>query len=113
MKLTGKLKETVAKAESKEQAREAIKKAGMILDDDELEMVSGGDMGDDDRPHYSNMTGTEIKRYVCVCGNHIEWNTLSEPMPEICPDCYSPIGLPQFGMHPQDLETIGKYNRIL
>ena len=42
MKLTGKLKETVAKAENKEQAREAIKKAGMILDDDELEMVSGG-----------------------------------------------------------------------
>ena len=42
MKLTGKLKEKVEKAENKEQARESIKKAGMILSDAELDQVSGG-----------------------------------------------------------------------
>ena len=109
MKLTGKLKETVAKAESKEQAREAIKKAGMILDDDELEMVSGGDM---ERPYV--VSYEEIKRCVCSgCGKLIEWDALHEPMPEICSDCHSTIVLEHFGMHPQDLEAIGKYNRIL
>ena len=46
MKLTGKLKEKVSEAENKEQAKEAIKQAGMELTDDELEMVSGG-IGDD------------------------------------------------------------------
>ncbi|MCR5024378.1 MAG: hypothetical protein K6A90_08620 [Lachnospiraceae bacterium] len=44
MKLTGKLKKQVEKAQTKEEAREAIKKAGMLLDDDELELVSGGGM---------------------------------------------------------------------
>ena len=39
MKLTGDLKE---KAENQEEARDTIKKAGMLLDDDELEQVSGG-----------------------------------------------------------------------
>ena len=34
MKLTGKLKKQVEKAQTKEEAREAIKKAGMLLDDD-------------------------------------------------------------------------------
>ena len=42
MKLTGKLKENVAKAGSKEQAKEMIAKAGMELTDDEMDMVSGG-----------------------------------------------------------------------
>ena len=42
MKLTGKLKETVSKAETKEQAKELIAKAGMELTDEEMNMVSGG-----------------------------------------------------------------------
>ena len=42
MKLTGELKEKVEKAESKEEAKEAIAQAGMLLDDDELENVAGG-----------------------------------------------------------------------
>ena len=42
MKLVGKLKESVAKSENKEQAKEAIKHAGMELTDDEMNMVSGG-----------------------------------------------------------------------
>ena len=42
MKLVGKLKENVAKAENKEQAKEAIKQAGMELTDEEMDTVSGG-----------------------------------------------------------------------
>ena len=46
MELTGKLKENVDKAESKEEAKKMIKEAGaeagIILDDEELDEVSGG-----------------------------------------------------------------------
>ena len=42
MKLVGKLKENVEKAENKEQAKELIAHAGMELTDEEVEAVSGG-----------------------------------------------------------------------
>ena len=42
MKLVGKLKEKVSKAETKEQAKELIANAGMELTDDEMDKVSGG-----------------------------------------------------------------------
>ena len=42
MKLTGKLKEQVEKVESKDEKKSLIENAGMLLSDDELEMVSGG-----------------------------------------------------------------------
>ncbi len=42
MKLTGKLKVNVKKAENKEQAKKPIAKAGMILDDAKLDQVAGG-----------------------------------------------------------------------
>lgn len=42
MKLVGNLKEQVGRAGDKEEARGLIKKAGMLLTDDELDMVSGG-----------------------------------------------------------------------
>ena len=42
MKLTGDLKKQVEKAESKEEKKSLIEEAGMLLTDDELEMVSGG-----------------------------------------------------------------------
>ena len=42
MKLIGNLKKKVENAKTKEEARDTIKKAGMLLDDDELEMVTGG-----------------------------------------------------------------------
>ena len=42
MKLTGKLKENVEKAENKEQAKELIADAGMELTDEEMDQVSGG-----------------------------------------------------------------------
>ena len=42
MKLVGKLKEEVNKAENKEQAKEFIADAGMELTDDEMDQVAGG-----------------------------------------------------------------------
>lgn len=42
MKLIGKLQKDVEKAESKEEARKLIAKAGMELTDEEMEQVSGG-----------------------------------------------------------------------
>ena len=42
MKLTGKLKTQVDNAPTKEEKREAIKQAGMLLSDDELDKVAGG-----------------------------------------------------------------------
>ncbi|MCR5789962.1 MAG: hypothetical protein K6G83_08740 [Lachnospiraceae bacterium] len=42
MKLIGELKEKVIKAESKEEAKGLIERAGMSLTADELEMVTGG-----------------------------------------------------------------------
>ncbi len=42
MELTGKLKEQVEQAKTKEEAKEIIEKAGMILSDEELDQASGG-----------------------------------------------------------------------
>ncbi len=42
MKLIGDLKEKLENAKTKEEARDTIKKAGMLLDDEELDKVSGG-----------------------------------------------------------------------
>ena len=42
MKLIGNLKKKVENAETKEEARNAIAKAGMLLTDDELDKVAGG-----------------------------------------------------------------------
>jgi hypothetical protein len=42
MKLIGELKEKVEQAESKEEVRETIAQAGILLDDEELENVAGG-----------------------------------------------------------------------
>ncbi|MCR5482675.1 MAG: hypothetical protein K6F52_07785 [Clostridia bacterium] len=42
MELTGELKEQVEKAESKEEKKKLIEKAGMLLSDEEPEEVSGG-----------------------------------------------------------------------
>lgn len=42
MELTGKLKEEVEKAETKEEKKRLIEDAGMELTDEELEQVAGG-----------------------------------------------------------------------
>ena len=51
MELIGNLKKKVDKASSKEEKRELIEKAGMKLNDVELEMISGG-TGRDFDPEY-------------------------------------------------------------
>ena len=42
MKLIGKLKEDIEKAEKKEEAKKIIEKAGMELTDEEMDQVAGG-----------------------------------------------------------------------
>ena len=44
MKLIGKLKNEVESAPTKEEKKEAIEKAGMLLTDDELNQVAGGQL---------------------------------------------------------------------
>ena len=59
MKLTGNLKTQVEKAETREAVRETIANAGMLLNDDELDQVSGG---------LSGLTIDELtKRVTMVC----------------------------------------------
>ena len=42
MKLTGELKEKFEKVENKEEAKQNVEDAGVILDDSELDQISGG-----------------------------------------------------------------------
>ena len=42
MELTGKLKDDVAKSETREEAQDKIKDAGIVLNDEELDSVAGG-----------------------------------------------------------------------
>ncbi len=42
MKLTGELKKQIEKAESKQEKKSLIENAGMLLNDEEVESVSGG-----------------------------------------------------------------------
>ena len=43
MKLIGQLKNKVEKAETKEEAKKIIREAGMLLDDQEMDQVTGGE----------------------------------------------------------------------
>ena len=42
MELIGNLKKQVADAKDKQEAKEIIRQAGIVLDDEEMEMISGG-----------------------------------------------------------------------
>ncbi len=86
MKLIGNLKKTVDEIDTKEGKRDAIKKAGMMLTDDELEMVSGGGDGlwaVSGDPECPDCPGTQMNRY-CEEGNLITY---------ICPICHNTITL--------------------
>ena len=54
MKLVGELKKEVEKIETKEGKKEAIKKAGMELSDEELDHVAGGGFHLPDPNHLPN-----------------------------------------------------------
>ena len=45
MKLIGQLKNKVEKAETKEEAKQIIRDAGMLLDNQEMDQVTGGSGG--------------------------------------------------------------------
>jgi hypothetical protein len=46
MKLVGELKEKVSKAKDRNEAKEIIEKAGILLTDEEMDIVSGGSNND-------------------------------------------------------------------
>ena len=50
MELTGKLKEQVEKAETKEEAKKVIEEAGISLTDEELDQAAGGTVPEDKVP---------------------------------------------------------------
>ena len=72
MKLTGKLKTQADNAPTKEEKRDAIKKAGMLLSDDELDQVAGGDMlfGGGYQCHCSNPYFPPFTQRCSNCGGH-------------------------------------------
>ena len=63
MKLTGELKKKVEKAETREAARETIANAGMLLNDAELDQVSGGYCGETINTIFDGQSG-----HTCPCG---------------------------------------------
>lgn len=60
MKLTGNLKKQVEATATKEEAREAIRNAGMELTDDELDQVAGGGIDG-----FNLMSGDTCRCSVC------------------------------------------------
>lgn len=88
MKLIGDLKEKVENAKTKEEARDTIKEAGMLIDDEELETVSGGLL---DIPFiHPEAKYRHSWLLICpACGLEVkEWDT-STPLPmDPCPHCY-------------------------
>ena len=64
MKLTGNLKKQVEATTTKDEAREAIQNAGMILDEEELDQVTGGEGENTD----SSICDCDFQAYVIVGG---------------------------------------------
>lgn len=52
MELTGNLKKQVEKAETKDEKKSLIEDAGMLLSDEELDKVAGGDMASSQKSAY-------------------------------------------------------------
>ena len=63
MKLTGKLKKQVENTHNKEEAKDLIEQAGMLLSDDELNLVCGGG---NERIVYPIFGEVD---FCCLCGN--------------------------------------------
>ena len=57
MRFTGELKEKAEQAESKEEAKQTIQEAGMNLNDEELDQVTGG-------AHHRPQT--DVVHHVCI-----------------------------------------------
>ena len=88
MILVGKLKENVAKAENKEQAKELIANAGMELTDEEMDKVSGGATNSSGMElPYTVGIGQGVELTCPTCGDKMYWFT-NEPLPT-CSNCRS------------------------
>ncbi len=79
MKLTGDLKKQVEKAESKDEKKSLIENAGMLLNDDELEQVSGGSGGLQKVTAYCYYCGTK-HLLTCCTGLNIISHGLNKMM---------------------------------
>lgn len=79
MKLTGDLKKQVEKAESKDEKKSLIENAGMLLNDDELDMVSGGSGGEQKVTADCYYCGTK-HLLTCCTGLNIIPHGLKKPM---------------------------------
>ena len=64
MKLTSNLKAKVEHTGSREEAKKAIADAGMLLNDEELDQVAGGDCG----TTLPNPGFDEQPKHTCSCG---------------------------------------------
>ena len=73
MELIGNLKKKVDKASSKEEKRELIEKAGMKLNDMELEMISGGAGRDFDMEYW--------QQYIQECEETRQESQQHQPSP--------------------------------
>ena len=91
MKLTGNLKKQVEATATKDEAREAIRRAGMVLDDAELDTVMGGIDSTAGQPGGQN----EEKR-CSKCGQ-----TSALLINGLCPECQSKT---------IDVKTLGGYD---
>ena len=98
MKLTGILKKQVESESSKDGKREAIKKAGMLLTDDELDMVSGGNeqymeeyINDEGRGANEEYNDGTVYCYGCENRVHAYYVLGEDPM--YCPCCKAPVKL--------------------
>ena len=65
MKLTGNLKKQVEQAKSKDEARDLIENAGMLLDDGELSAVAGGAISYNDNERFKFKQASDY----CSCDN--------------------------------------------
>ena len=82
MKLIGNLKKKVENAKTKEEAQDTIKKAGMLLDDDELAQVSGGANTSGDNSEFVDVNS---KCEESENGKHVWVETVNHYC--LCPEC--------------------------
>ena len=92
MKLIGKLKKQVDATTDKAQAKELIAKAGMELNDEELDQVSGGVQDEYKRSQLPPRSApVEQHKGTCMMCNDDYYWTDPDPKPTVCPTCGSLI----------------------
>ena len=100
MKLTGNLKKQVEKAETKDEKKSLIENAGMLLNEDELEMVSGGAGGRKTCTLYCAGTVFGSRTVQPSCGYELKFESEQLAMLAFnlkfnkrCPNCNQPLNI--------------------